>query len=66
MSIEQFETLSLTIGSTGLILYMLFIIYKLGRESKAGKFGFFVLFIGLAMGMFGFIAKTILVEVMGV
>jgi len=37
---------------------MLFIIGQLAWESKAGKFGTFVLFLGLAFGMVGFIAKV--------
>jgi hypothetical protein len=39
------------------MLYMLFIIGQLAWESKAGKFGTFVLFLGLAFGMVGFVAK---------
>jgi hypothetical protein len=64
MTIEQFESLSLAIGIPGLILYMLFIIYKLGAESKAGRFGYFVLFFALGLGMFGFVAKEVIVEVL--
>jgi len=65
LDIQQFEQWSLTIGLTALVLYMLFIIYRLGRESDAGKFGYFVLFFALGLGMVGFVAKNILVEVMG-
>ena len=39
------------------MLYMLFIIGQLAWESKAGKFGTFVLFLGLSFGMVGFVAK---------
>ena len=62
MSIAEFESLSLTVDIGGLVLYMLFIMYKLGRESKAGKFGNIALFSVLGLGIFGFIAKTVLVE----
>ena len=65
MSIEQFESWSLTIGISGLILWMLLIIWKMGKESKAGKFGYFILFFALGLGLLGFLAKTILVEVLG-
>lgn len=65
MSIEQFESWSLTIGISVLIGWMLLIIWKMGRESKAGKFGYFVLFFALGLGFVGFIAKTVLVEVLG-
>ncbi|HLD13491.1 MAG TPA: DUF2788 domain-containing protein [Burkholderiales bacterium] len=64
MSIEQFEFWSLTIGIGGLIGWMLLIIWKMGQESKAGKWGYFVLFLALGLGFIGFIAKTILVELM--
>jgi hypothetical protein len=62
MTIEQFESWSLTIGVSGLILWMLLIIWKMGHESKAGKFGYFILFLALGLGLLGFIAKTILVR----
>jgi hypothetical protein len=62
MTIEQFESWSLTIGISGLILWMLLIIWKMGKESKAGKFGYFILFLALGLGLLGFIAKTILVR----
>ena len=65
MTIEQFESWSLTIGISGLILWMLMIIWKMGQESKAGKFGYFILFFALGLGLLGFLAKTILVEVLG-
>lgn len=64
MTIEQFESWSLTIGITVLIGWMLLIIWKMGKESKAGKFGYFILFFALGLGFIGFIAKTILVELM--
>jgi len=64
MTIEQFEEWSLIIGLGGLILFMVFIVWSLGRESKAGKFGMFVLFLALALGMLGFIIKLVLVEIL--
>jgi hypothetical protein len=36
---------------------MLFIVYKLAEESKAGRYGMMVLFGGLGLGIFGFVAK---------
>ena len=44
---------------------MLFIVYDLARQSKAGRFGTFVLFFVLAFGMLGFIAKAIIQKVLG-
>lgn len=57
---EQVSEFGLTFGLTGFILFMLFIIWNLARESKAGRLGTFVLFFVLAFGMLGFIAKQIL------
>jgi hypothetical protein len=56
----QFAWFGLTIGVGAFMLYMLFIIGQLAWESKAGKFGTFVIFIGLAFGMLGFVAKIII------
>ena len=64
MTEEQFAQFGLTFGVGGFMLYMLFIIYSLARESKAGKFGTFVLFLVLAFGMIGFIAKQVLIWLM--
>jgi hypothetical protein len=61
MTEEQFAQIGLTFGVTGFMLYMLFIIYQLAHESKAGKFGTFVLFLVLAFGMLGFVAKQIII-----
>lgn len=60
LSEEQVSEFGLTFGLTGFILFMLFIIWNLARESKAGRLGTFVLFFVLAFGMLGFIAKQIL------
>ncbi|MGV6827055.1 MAG: DUF2788 domain-containing protein [bacterium] len=60
MTIAQFEEISLTLGIGGLVLYMLFILYKLGQESNAGKFGMFVIYLALAMGIFGFAIKSVI------
>lgn len=54
---QQISEFFLTYGVAAFILFMLFIIGHLAWESKAGKFGTFVLFLGLAVGFVGFIAK---------
>ena len=56
----QISGFFLTYGVGAFMLYMLFIIGHLAWESKAGKFGTFVLFLGLAFGMVGFAAKFII------
>jgi len=57
---EQFAWFGLTIGLSAFMLYMIFIIGQLAWESKAGKFGTFVIFLGLAFGMLGFVAKGVI------
>jgi hypothetical protein len=57
---DQIASFGLSFGMGGFMLYMLFIIGHLAWESKAGKFGTFVLFLGLAFGMVGFAAKFII------
>jgi hypothetical protein len=64
MTVEQFEEWSLYIGLGGLILFMVFIVWDLARKSNAGRFGTFVLFLALALGLLGFLIKTILVEML--
>ena len=54
---DQIANFGLSFGIGAFMLYMLFIIGQLAWESKAGKFGTFVLFLGLAFGMRGFVAK---------
>ena len=49
----------------GFILFMLFVIANLAKESKAGKVGTFVLFFVLAFGMRGFVAKAIIQKILG-
>jgi hypothetical protein len=60
----QISGFGLTFGVGAFMLYMLFIIGQLAWESKAGKLGTFVLFIGLGFGMVGFAAKVIMQWVM--
>ncbi len=57
---EQLAQFGLTVGVSAFILYMLFIIAQLARESKAGRFGTFVLFLVLSFGMLGFVAKNVI------
>jgi hypothetical protein len=57
---EEIARFGLTFGLGAFMLYMLFIIGQLAWESKAGRFGTFVLFLGLAFGMVGFIAKFVI------
>ena len=49
-----------TLGVGALILFMLFIVWDLARRSNAGRFGTMILYIGLAMGVAGFVIKVII------
>lgn len=57
---EQISAFGLSFGIGAFMLYMVFIIYQLARESKAGRFGTFVLFLGLGVGLIGFVAKSVI------
>jgi hypothetical protein len=57
---EQIAWFGMTVGVGAFIGYMFFIIWQLARESQAGRFGTFVLFIVLGFGMIGFIAKGVI------
>ena len=63
MEIAEFETLMMQVLITGLVLFMAFIVYDLAKKSKAGKWGTFVLFGALGLGVLGFLIKTLMVEV---
>lgn len=62
MTVEQFESWSLYVCVGGLIAFMIFIVWDLAKKSKAGKFGTFILFFALGLGLLGFIIKTVLVS----
>ncbi len=66
---EWLSDYGVTLGVGGLILFMIFIVWDLAKRSNAGKFGTLILYIGLAMGIFGFLIKvaiTFLLENAGV
>lgn len=62
----QIAEFGVTFGIGAFIAYMLFIVWSLARQSKAGKFGTFVLFFVLSFGMVGFIAKSIIAKLLGI
>ena len=63
---EQIASFGLTFGLGAIMLYMLYIVGQLAWESKAGKFGAFVIFLGLAFGMVGFVAKYLIQWMLGI
>lgn len=64
MDIVEFENVSLIVGLTALVVYMMFIIYKLGKEAKVGRYGYFILFGALGLGVIGFVAKSVIVRML--
>ena len=63
---EQIADFGMTYGVWGLMLLMIFIVGHLAWESKVGKFGTFILFLGLTFGLVGFVAKFIIQHFMKV
>ena len=57
---EQISQFGLTWGLGLMIVFMLFIIWDVAKDSDAGKFGTFVLFFVLAFGILGFLAKSVI------
>jgi Protein of unknown function (DUF2788) len=57
---EQIASFGLTFGVSAFMLYMGFIIWRLAQDSKAGRFGTFVLFLALGFGLLGFVAKAVI------
>lgn len=66
LTIAEFEDISLKVCFTALIIYMLFIIGNLAKESKAGKYGTMWMFIALGLGFVGFVAKGFIQKFMGI
>jgi len=62
MSEEQFSNIAMYVLLTGLVIFLGFIIWDLGKKSGAGKFGTMVLFLVLGFGVLGFVFKNVLVE----
>jgi hypothetical protein len=62
----QIAEFGVTFGLGAFMLYMLFIIGELAYRSKAGKVGTFALFLVLAFGMLGFVAKSIIERMWGI
>lgn len=66
MDAALIEGIGLKVGLSALILFMMFIIWDLGKRSNAGKFGMLILFIGLGVGVMGFVIKEILIAVLDI
>lgn len=62
----QLADFGITYLVPGLMLLMIFIVANLAWKSKVGKFGTFILFLGLTLGMVGFIAKFVIKASLGI
>ena len=60
MSEAEFSSLALKVLVPLLIGYMLLIIYRMGKDSNAGRYGMMILFIALGAGFVGFVAKGLI------
>ena len=60
METEQFEALMMYVLVGGLMLFMFFIIWDLAKKSKAGRLGTAILFLGLGLCLFAFLAKPVI------
>ena len=58
MSIVRFEEISLFLGIGGLVLYMVYVMYRLAHDSGAGRFGTLMIFLTLGLGIIGFVTKS--------
>ncbi|MBT8122723.1 MAG: DUF2788 domain-containing protein [Gammaproteobacteria bacterium] len=58
--IELFEEIAMFLGVGGLVLYMLYVMYRLAQESGAGRFGSLVIFLSLGLGIVGFASKSVI------
>lgn len=63
---SQIATFGMTFGIGGFMLYMLFIVWKLAKESNAGRTGTIVLFFVLGFGMLGFVAKAVIQKMLDI
>lgn len=62
--LANWENIALTLGIGGLILFMVFIVWNLAKESEAGVFGTWILFGVLGLGVLGFIIKVVITELL--
>ncbi|OLU34072.1 DUF2788 domain-containing protein [Pseudomonas sp. PA27(2017)] len=61
MEPEFFEELMMTLLVGGLVLFMAFIVWDLAKKPRAGRFGTFILFFALGLGVLGFLIKSLVI-----
>jgi hypothetical protein len=62
MTEAEFADWALKITLPGLVIWMGLIVWKLSRESRAGRLGTFVLFLVLGLGVSGFLFKEVILN----
>lgn len=60
MSEEMATKLGMQLLVPAVILFLMFIIWDLAKQSKAGKVGTFAMFLALSVGFIGYMIKVIL------
>lgn len=65
MRLAEIEAIMLNIGLVLFAAAIFYIIYDLAKKSNAGKFGTFILFFALGLGLVAFLVKTVVVEIIG-
>lgn len=65
MRLAEIEAIVLNVGLVLFAAAVFFIIYDLAKKSNAGKFGTFILFFALGLGLVAFLIKTLVVELIG-
>lgn len=60
---DWITTWGTVLGVGSLIIFMVFIIWDLSKNTKAGRFGTFVISVALGLGMLGFVIKGVLMVV---
>ena len=56
-----FEEWMMTLLITALVGFMGFIVWDLAKKSKAGRFGSFILFFVLGLGVAAFVIKSVVI-----
>ncbi|TVQ70449.1 DUF2788 domain-containing protein [Nitrincola schmidtii] len=64
MRLAEIEAIALNVGLAVFAAFIFFIIYDLAKKSKAGKFGTFILFLALGLGLGVFLIKNLIVYLM--
>ncbi|MBA6419619.1 MULTISPECIES: DUF2788 domain-containing protein [Pseudomonas] len=65
MTYQQFEALAMPVMIFALVAFMGFIVWDLAKKSKAGRYGTFVLFSVLGLGVIAFVIKEVVIGVIG-